>query len=244
MATKQGRPVRPSAPALQQGDVWFLTNGEPFVVPPEVHRLDEFRRWARREDFPRNVRVFFNQGALWFDMSNEEIQTHNKVKVAIARVISGLIEDADLGEFYGDGVLVTNEEAGVSNNPDALFVRWESFDANRVRLVAREGQPEQFVEVEGTPDWVLEIVSRSSVQKDTRELLQAYHRAGIPEYWLIDARGEEIDFRIFQHRRSRYVRTSQNEGWQWSNVFQRWARLDRRRGRRDLWRCSLHLREP
>jgi Uma2 family endonuclease len=37
------------------------------------------------------------------------------------------------------------------------------------------------MELEGTPDWVLEVVSQSSVAKDTKWLRESYHKAGIPE---------------------------------------------------------------
>src|SRR5256885_8764701 len=49
---------------------------------------------------------------------------------------------------------------------------------------------EGYLELEGTPDMVLEVVSESSVQKDTKRLRQLYWQAGIREYWLVDARRE------------------------------------------------------
>jgi len=52
------------------------------------------------------------------------------------------------------------------------------------------------LELEGTPDMVLEVVSASSVVKDTETLLQLYWQAGIPEYWLVDARGEALEFTV------------------------------------------------
>jgi Uma2 family endonuclease len=244
MTTKPGTVVGPVEEAAGRGSVTFVTNGgTPFAVPPEAHNHDGFRRWVTGPDFPDHVRVFFDQGEMWFDMSKEELETHNKVKVEIARALAGLVQDNDLGEFYGDGALVSNEAAGVSNNPDALFVCWDSFDAERVHLVQRDNAPGQYLEIEGIPDWVLEMVSRSSVKKDTEKLLQAYHRAGIPEYWLLDARGERVNFQILQHRKSRYFATKRKDGYQWSNVFARWFRLERSRGRRDLWRYRLQVRD-
>jgi hypothetical protein len=40
----------------------------------------------------------------------------------------------DAGEVYADGVLVTNEEAGVSDEPDLSFVSWASFESGLVQL--------------------------------------------------------------------------------------------------------------
>src|SRR4051812_19313081 len=100
-------------------------------------------------------------------MSPEELESHNKVKSEVGRVLCNLNEGLDLGEFYGDGTLVTNEAADLSTEPDDTFVTWESFEAGRVRLTPREDGPGQFIELQGAPDWVLEVVSRSSVAKDT-----------------------------------------------------------------------------
>jgi Uma2 family endonuclease len=225
------------------GEVSILMDRFQTVVPPEAGSLDGFRRWATRPDFPPGVRVLYDQGAICLDMSNEELQTHNKVKVEVSRVLSNLVHESDQGEFYGDGVLVTNPAAEVSNNPDAVFLAWETLDAGRVRLIPRQGEPGQFIEIEGTPDWVLEVVSLSSVQKDTQQLRQAYHRAGISEYWLVDARGEQIAFQILYHRKGRYAPAPVKDGWQGSKVFGRSFRLERVQGRRGLWRYTLHVRE-
>jgi Uma2 family endonuclease len=86
-----------------------------------------------------------------------------------------------------------------------------------------------------SPDWVLEIVSNSSVAKDTRDLRQAYHRARIREYWLVDARGEDIHFQILHWRKTGYVAAPREAGWQRSRVFARWFQLTRCRDRRGGW---------
>src|SRR5262249_26589734 len=96
-------------------------------------------------------------------------------------------------------------------------------------------------ELEGTPDWVLEIVSDSSVEKDTQELRSAYHRARIPEYWLIDARGDEIVFLILLRRRKGYAAAAVRDGWQRSKVFGRGFRLERERDEFGLWEYTLHV---
>ena len=135
-----------------------------------------------------------------------------------------------------------NEAAGISNIPDGAFAGWETFAAGRVRLVPREGETDQFIELEGTPHWVLEVVSDSSVRKDTQQLLQAYHRAGIPEYWLIDARGAEIDFQILWHQPQGYTAAPRRGRWQRSRVFRRRFRLVRRRDRIGLWHYQLQIK--
>jgi Uma2 family endonuclease len=231
------------AEPARRGEVSILMDRFRAVVPPDVRDLSSFRRWATRPDFPAGIRVLYDQGAICLDMSNEELQTHNKVKVEISGVLSNLGHETDTGEFYGDGVLVTNPAAEVSNNPDALFLAWETLEANRARLIPREGAPGQLIEIEGTPDWVLEVVSLNSVQKDTQQLRLAYHRAGIREYWLIDARGDKVSFQVLYRRKGKYTAAPLKEGWQRSRVFGRSFRLERTAGRRGLWRYTLHVRD-
>ena len=75
---------------------------------------------------------------------------------------------------------------------------------------------------------VLEVVSDSSVRKDKRILPDLYWRAGIPEYWLVDARGKSPEFTIFKHGREGYTPTRpQRGGWLKSDVFGRSFRLCR-----------------
>ena len=71
----------------------------------------------------------------------------------------------------------------------------------------------------------------------------AYHRAGIPEYWIIDARGEEIDFHILHRRKSGYASAPARGGWQRSRVFGRSFRLDRKLDEFGLWEYTLHVKD-
>src|SRR5262249_9208690 len=99
-----------------------------------------------------------------------------------------------------------------------------------------------FVELEGIPDWVMEIISAAAVLKDTQLLRQAYHRAGIPEYWLIDARGEELIFHILHWRKDGYRAAPIRNGWQRSRVFNHDFRRPRRRDRRGMCEYTLEMR--
>ena len=91
----------------------------------------------------------------------------------------------------------------------------------------------------GTPDLVVEIVSRSSVEKDIVLLRRAYRRAGIPEYWLIEARGESIGVELLVLRGNRYVAAPARGGWRTSPVLGRRVRLERSRNRMGRWRYQF-----
>lgn len=211
-------------------------------IPPTALTLTGFREWVTSDEFPEKLRATFVDGEIYLDMSKEELETHAKVKTEVCRVLANISHELDTGDFYLDGVLITNDEAGVSNNADGTFVTYESLDAGRVRAVASVRHEDQFVELEGTPDWVMEIVSGSSVHKDTVRLRAAYHRARIPEFWLIDARDEEIDFRILLWRKSGYVSAPKRNGWQRSRVFGMEFRLERQPTKFGTWKYTLHVR--
>jgi hypothetical protein len=66
----------------------------------------------------------------------------------------------------------------------------------------------------------------------------------VREYWLIDARGEEINFQILIRGESDYAATVGRGGWQTSVVFKRRFRLVRQRGRMNLWEYTLEVKPP
>ncbi len=166
------------------------------IVPDTAFDHAGYRAWVTSDAYPERVRTTFVRGEVLVEMSPESIEAHNKVKMAVTLGLGTLVRTHDLGEVYPDGALVTHEDAGVSCEPDLTFVSWAAFDEGRVRLVARAGDGADYIEILGSPDLVVEIVSDSSVKKDTRLLREAYCRAGVREYWLIDARGNEIRFEI------------------------------------------------
>jgi Uma2 family endonuclease len=174
-------------------------------------------------------------------MSKEDIFTHASVKTAVAGTMFKLNEERDFGNLFINGVLVTNSAAGVSNNPDIVAVFWESLDSGKVRYV--KTKKERSVEIEGSADWVLEIVCDSSVAKDTIDLRDAYHRAGVDEYWLIDARGDNVVFQILHWRKNGYVAAPHKAGWQRSRAFGRSFKFTRSTDRRGEWRYALAVKE-
>jgi Uma2 family endonuclease len=240
MATVPTTPHPPAPPARADASAERLC----VTIPTSALTLEGFRAWATSDAFPEHARAAFLGDEVFLDMSNEEPESHVSVKDEFTRVLSNLNRELKLGKFYGDGLLVSNEAANVSNNPDASFYSRESLQSGRARLVPREGRADRYREVEGTPDWVLEVVSDSTVQKDTRQLRAAYHRARIPEYWLVDARGDALAFQILYRRKNGYVAAPVKDGWQLSRVFGRSFRLVRQRDEFGLWEYTLEVRTP
>ncbi len=231
------------SPGRAATDCTLVLEEQGVRIPASALTLSGFRPWAKSNDFPERGQISFICPEVFVDLSPEEIQTHNQVKLAITIALATFIQKHDLGEFYPGRSLVTNEAAGFATESDGTFAAWDRLESGQVQLVPCDDDPEQFLELAGTPNWVMEVVSDGSVRKDTRRLREAYHRAGIPEYWLIDARREAIAFEILQHTPTEYVPAPARGGWQRSAVFGRLFRLERERGPLQLWQYTLRSRD-
>src|SRR5882724_11083293 len=134
------------------------------VIPHWVADLESFRRWRLSEDAPARGEFAFLDSYLWVDLTMEEFLTHNQVKAAFDYAIMSVVNPPSLGRYVPDRMLLTNADANLSAEPDGLFFSWETLRTGRLRLVPSEGQG--IMELEGSPDLVLEVVSKTSVRKD------------------------------------------------------------------------------
>jgi Uma2 family endonuclease len=186
-------------------------------IPASVVDLESFRRWARSDEFPDQGRFSYLAGEIWVDLSMEQLFSHIQVKAEFTIVLGSLIKGGQQGYFFPDGTLFSNPDVDLSTEPDGLFASYDAVRDLRVRFT--EGAKKGYVEVVGSPEMVLEVVSDRSVQKDTKVLRQLYWAAEIPEYWLVDARGEAIRFDILRRGRRGYTATRAQDGWLRSGVF-------------------------
>jgi Uma2 family endonuclease len=210
-------------------------------MPDHFPNLDAFRHWAKSGAYPDNGQFAYLAGDLFVDFSMEQAFTHNRVKTRSTTVLDTISTGEDLGYLFSDRMLLSNPAADLSCEPDAIFVSYASLDSGVVRLI--EGIREGYVEIEGTPDMVLEVVSTSSVEKDYDTLRELYARARIPEYWLIDARGEELRFEILRLTARGYtLPRRQAGGWMRSNVFGRSFRMTQTTDRRGNPQFTLEVR--
>jgi Uma2 family endonuclease len=186
------------------------------LIPGWVKNLDSFCRWASSEEYPEHGWFSYLNGSIWVDLSMEEMN-HNQVKGVFAIVVGGLILAGRLGRYFHDRMGLSNPGANLATEPDGMFVSRKSLRVGRARLVLGKGDSP--IRIEGTPDMTLEVVSPSSVYKDTVELLDLYWRAGIREYWLVDPRGKSVAFDILCHTATGYVAAPKQRGWIPSAVF-------------------------
>lgn len=221
--------VRSPGAAAARNGVTVVDEREQITVPAWVVDLATFRLWMDSDDVPEKARIWYLKGEVWIDMSTEQIFSHAVLKNEFNFVLTGLVKTARIGLFLPDGPLLSNVVANTGGNPDAMFISDAALDANRVRLI--EGKKGGYVEVEGSPDMVLEVVSDSSVRKDNVVLRQAYWEAGVREYWRVDARKEPLTFDIFRRSAKGYSTTRKQDGWLKSAVFGKLFRLTQRRDR-------------
>jgi Uma2 family endonuclease len=207
--------VRNQECSLESGMSVVVIEGRA-VIPDGIRDHKSYRRWARSPQFPDTGRFAFLAGKIWVDMSPEELMTHNLVKGEYAAVLHALVKQSRLGRFFHDRTLVTNESARLTTEPDGTFVSFESLRMRRVTFV--KGQ-NGYIEIQGTPDMTLEVVSMSSMKKDTIELRELYWKAGVREYWLVNALGDDFRFDILRRTRSGYVAAQKRSGWAESKVF-------------------------
>jgi Uma2 family endonuclease len=132
----------------------------------------------------------------------------------------------------------------LSVEPDVVYLSDRAIDTGRVRLIPKAGdEPDRFIEIEGPPDLVVEIVSDSAAAKDTQRLPIAYLAAGVRELWIIDARGETPAFRLLTLVRGKYIENRPDkQGFRRSPALKCAFCLVRKRNRRGRYVYQLKKR--
>jgi Uma2 family endonuclease len=214
------------------------------IEVPCFGSLAEFRQWAASEEFPDRGRIDYIGGQVEMDMSPENVFFHGSVKTETVGELRNILRSRGGGYLFSDRMRVSCDEADLSAEPDVVYLTDEALNSGRVRLVqSSTGEPDSFVELEGAPELVVEIVSDSSVVKDTLRLPVSYWQAGVLEYWLIDVRGERLFFQIHDRGPEGFEPLAPDaEGFQRSAVFERRFRLFRERNPHGRWMFDLQSR--
>jgi len=213
---------------------------EDLEIPLDISGLDAFRCWTRSAKFPENGRIDYVCGNIEVSMSPEELYSHGRVKVVLTCALELISQQLKSGELYVDSTRVVSEEGNLSAEPDLVFVSYQSLKTGLVVRTPGTRRDDAFIELTGGPDMIAEIVSDSSVAKDTVRLPAAYYLAGVTEYWLVDARNEEIIFNIFRRGEAQFDPSSvDSEGFAMSEVFRRSFRLIRNKTSEGYWHFEL-----
>jgi Uma2 family endonuclease len=190
-------------------------------IPLGLRTLAAFRRWAFSAEFPQRGRVDYIGGRIEVDMSPERAFTHGSPKVELIRVLGNFLEQQDIGLLFADRMRVSCPAADLSAEPDLVLVTHAALQDGTVVFgePTRSGSGD-YLELQGGPDLVVEILSPNSVRKDTRDLPPRYFEAGVREFWLIDAIHETFRFQVFGRGKTGFVaRRADAYGFQKSTVL-------------------------
>ncbi|HEY4003150.1 MAG TPA: Uma2 family endonuclease [Candidatus Xenobia bacterium] len=198
------------------------------LIPAEVIDLATFRHWATSPAFPERGRIDYLGGVLEVNMTAEERESHGIPKGKLYAWMLQIVETTRPGRLFIDRTRLSHPKAGLSCEPDILFVSLEALQSGRARYVP--SKTDKMMEIEGEATLVVEIISDSSVGKDLRRLPERYFKAGVEELWILDARGTQpgVKFEI-RHRSTRGWKPApvDPDGFQASNVLERAIRVRR-----------------
>jgi len=99
--------------------------------------------------------------------------SHQKLAFRLTLRVGGFIETNRLGTFLFAPVDVLLSSHDIVQ-PDLFFI------SNERAAIAQEKN------VQGAPDLVIEILSKSTLRLDKGPKLKAYERCGVREYWMFD----------------------------------------------------------
>jgi hypothetical protein len=187
--------------------------GEEIRVPKSVKDLPSFRKWRDALSWPNRARVCFLPGAVEVDFSDEN-PVHHDLRCGVAAVLGTIAR----GRYLWRGEWLASIEGNFATRPDGMYLLAKSLQERRITSAG----PGEWI---GSPDMVLEVVTRSTVTKDTTTLREVYAVAGISEYWLIDPREMPLTFDLLILCKGVYRQARAEAGWQFSPAFSRWFRV-------------------
>jgi len=82
--------------------------------------------------------------------------------------------------------------------PDVLFIRTENQPSLGAQIL------------DGVPDLTVEVISPSSIRIDRHVKFDAYERAGVPEYWIVDPKARLVE--VYTLARGEYALLGQYTG--------------------------------
>ena len=119
---------------------------------------------------------------------------HSEHQIAQSNIflsIGSFVRDNSLGRVLAaplDVVFSDNDSA----QPDLLFIR-----KDREKIIERGGP------VWGSPDLIVEIISKGTAQHDRKTKKKLYEKFGVKEYWIVDPKSETVE--VFVLENNNYV---------------------------------------
>jgi Uma2 family endonuclease len=131
---------------------------------------------------------------------------HQRVLGNLYEAINAYVRHHDTGLLLLAPVDVILEESTVVV-PDLVFVRKE-----RLTIVTERA-------VEGSPDLLVEILSKGSIRRDRGVKMKLYARFEVPHYWIVDAQARTIEMHELAKRHYRVAATFRGDTGATSTLF-------------------------
>lgn len=212
---------------------------ESIEIPP-ISSLAEFRQWLASDSFPQRGRIDYIDGCIEVDMSPEDLYCHGTLTSELHWGVVNRVKRLRSGQTFVKQARLISTDGNLAAEPDILYVSFESLRSGRVTRNPRVNDTERFIAFEGAADLTIEAVSDSSVRKDMRQLPALYYRANVTEFWLVDARCENLLFQIYRRGSAAYEPAPMDTvGYQYSAVLACWYRLERYRDDAGDWAYEL-----
>ena len=168
---------------------------------PYFRLLAEFRQWASSDDFPEQGRIDYIRGRIEVDMSPENVFFHGSVKTEVVVGLGRILKfDRGRPSFQRPHAGFLPRRGSLRRARRGLRLGRRLGRGPRLPRAKPSGEPDSYVELEGVPDLVVEIVSDSSVAKDTQRLPLSYWQAGVTEYWWWTCAAKRLSFQIYSRR--------------------------------------------
>jgi len=143
-----------------------------------AHRADIKFNYHDYTLLPEDKRYELIHGDLF--MTPSLTTSHQRISRKLGYLLTRYVEGKKLGEiFYAPMDVVLSDEDVVQ--PDILFISNE-----RKEIVKPEN-------IRGAPDLVIEILSPSSLERDTVIKKKLYAKHGVQEYWIVDPEGKTVE---------------------------------------------------
>ena len=96
---------------------------------------------------------------------------------------------------------------------DVELGRYDVFEPDLLVILSDNAQIIEESHIRGVPDLAVEILSPSTVSRDRGIKRERYEKAGIPEYWVVDANKNQVEVHVLdpmtaEFRPPRIVRES------------------------------------
>lgn len=126
---------------------------------------------------------------------------HQRVSFRLAGRFFVYNEQKKIGQFFTAPYDVYLDEANAGIQPDLLFV------SNERDFVIRENNG-----IVGSPDLVVEILSKGTMSKDRGDKQEVYEQFAVREYWIVDPLNKSVEVYRMQENRYRLFASAVEEG--------------------------------